>query len=216
VRRLEYMPLSAIQQAVRNPKEHDTAGIRESIGRFGFMEVMMIDDRTGRLISGHGRLADLTHRQTAGETPPDGITTKKGEWCAPVVRGWSSKSDDDAEAAIIALNRLVEAGGWNQEVLAQMLADLNNVSDGLVGTGYSPERVNDLLAVLAPPPDLEELAAKLGTPEPEDFWPILRFRVSPAVRDRLFAVMEGVEDQAEWIERLVSVFERCECGATGE
>lgn len=192
---IDYMPLDTVLPALRNAKNHDAPGIRDSIGRFGIVEIMVLDDRTGRLVSGHGRREDLLYRRTAAETPPDGIqATPEGDWLVPVVRGWASRSDDEAEAVILAMNRLVETGGHNSEVLAEMLAHLAGLPEGLIGTGYSTDAARDLLAALGPAPDLDKLAASLGEPKADDFWPILRFRVPPELRDRFLALMEGEDD----------------------
>src|SRR5690242_19701492 len=101
---LELIPLDELQRrpALRNPRKHDAAGLRASISRHGFVENPVIDERTGRLVVGHGRLTDLAKRFDAGEDIPDGIEVDdEGVWLVPVQRGWSSRSDADAEAMII-------------------------------------------------------------------------------------------------------------------
>lgn len=146
-RHLEQMPLGEIAPALRNPKGHDNAGIRSSVSRFGFLEPLVLDERTGKLVAGHGRLEDLLGREAAGETPPDGVgALEDGTWLAPVVRGWSSASDDEAHAAGIALNRFVELGGWNTSELIDLLGDLANTEGGLDGVGYTMSDLEDLIA----------------------------------------------------------------------
>jgi ParB-like chromosome segregation protein Spo0J len=56
---IDYVPLDEIAEAHRNPKLHDRRGIRASVTRFGFVEPITIDERTGRLVAGHGRLEQL-------------------------------------------------------------------------------------------------------------------------------------------------------------
>jgi hypothetical protein len=60
----------------------------------------------------------------------------------PVVRGWRSKNDREAAAYLIASNRLVEAGGWDDEEFAAMLEDMGGEFDG---TGFTQAEL-DLLS----------------------------------------------------------------------
>jgi hypothetical protein len=150
-RRLIYLPLDDVVGAVRNPKAHDLALIRESVSRHGFIDPILRDERTGRLVGGHGRLDYLREALNAGETAPDGIVVdRSGRWKVPVIVGWASRDDADAERVLLSLNRVSERGGWKQDELAAMLADLAASDDGLDGTGYEPV-------------DLDALIAQIGT-----------------------------------------------------
>ncbi len=146
-RRLEYMPLSDLASAERNSKDHNPQEMRRSVARFGFIEVPTIDERTGRLVAGHGRRDDLIAAQAEGADLPDGIIIKNGEWHVPVVRGWRSRDDAEALAAGIALNRIGE-GLWKRDELAEDLEQLASSELGLDGTGYSAADLEDLLAQL--------------------------------------------------------------------
>lgn len=147
-RRLEYMALDELVPATRNAKAHDQPGIGRAVGRFGFMDIPVWDERTGRLVAGHGRRQDLLDRRERGEDPPDGIEVgRDGTWRVPVVRGWSSRSDEEADGAALALNRLTETGGWNDPVLAQVLGELASVDNELVlAAGYTDDQVAKILA----------------------------------------------------------------------
>ena len=150
VRRIEFLPLSTIKEATRNPKAHHQ-DIGTSIGRFGFADAPILDERTGRLVAGHGRRNDLIAKQKAGESPPDGITLNSaGEWLVPVQRGWSSRSDAEAEAFLLAHNRVGEAGGWEPEELTDLLKDLTQQEIDLSGLGWSAEELEGLVAELTP------------------------------------------------------------------
>lgn len=156
-RRLEYVRLDELQRAPRNPKAHDEAGIAGSVGRHGFVEPVILDERTGRLVGGHGRLDHLQALRDAGADPPEGVLVDDdGAWQVPAVLGWASRSDADAEALLVALNRLPEAGGWDTRGLYDVLDQLSQDPGGLDGTGYTADDLNDLLASLGPaepPPD---------------------------------------------------------------
>lgn len=145
------MPIDRLVEAERNPKAHDDEGLDASLERFGYIEPIVMDERTGRLVSGHGRLRRLAARRERGEDPPEGVERRaRNRWWAPVNRGWRSADDDEAKAAVIALNRIGERGGWLRDPLAEMLAELNS-GPGLGGTGYSPADLDTLLDSLRPP-----------------------------------------------------------------
>jgi hypothetical protein len=134
-----------------NVKLHADDDIRQSMSRFGYIEPVTLDERTGRLVSGHGRVENLEVRRVGGESPPDGIVTNgDGKWMVPVGRGWSSRSDDEARAAMVAINFLVPRGGWDNERLARQLDELRN-GPGLDGIGVSSSEVDRMLAELAVP-----------------------------------------------------------------
>lgn len=181
-RRIEHMPLSSILRATRNPKNHAGPEIRASIGRFGVAESPLLDERTGRLVAGHGRLDQLSAMYEDGEDPPDGVlTSETGEWLVPVERGWSSRSDAEAEAYLAASNHLTTLGGWDQVGLAELLQDLADVDPTLLlVTGHTADDLADMLKLLEPP-DLDQLGGELGDPDPSDTWPFVRVKVPPHV-----------------------------------
>lgn len=150
VRRIEYVPLSELVLDESNPKAHDTDLIGDSVGRFGYVEPIVEDGRTGKLISGHGRTATLQAMHAEGQAPPDGVTVDPdGNWLVPVSRGWSSRSDSEARAALIALNRTGEVGGWVDESLMDLLSRLGeDENSGLLGVGFSEDDLDDLRAML--------------------------------------------------------------------
>lgn len=148
-RRIEYMRLSELVDARVNPKRHDIGQIATSIEKHGYVEPVLLDERTGRLVSGHGRVhtvRELQRRGAGGSAPPDGVRAgADGEWLVPVVRGWASKSDADASALLLAANRLTALGGWDEGELTQVLKDLAS-ADALEGSGFDGDDLDALLA----------------------------------------------------------------------
>jgi hypothetical protein len=141
----DYVPLETVQRAPRNPKGHNSELIANSISRFGIVESPAIDERTGRLVAGHGRLDDWITRKAAGEAPPDGIDIdpETGDWLVPVQRGWASRSDADAEAYLVISNSSSQMGGWDDEALAQLLADLRDQDETLLDlTGFDGDFIS--------------------------------------------------------------------------
>jgi hypothetical protein len=130
--------LDDVKGALTNPKGHAEADLAASLERFGFTEPPLLDERTGRLVVGHGRLDALRARRDRGEEPPDGIVKRDGTWFVPVQRGWASSSDAEAQAYLLASNQLTTAGGWSDE-LGPMLDDLAAQGVSLDGLGWSDE-----------------------------------------------------------------------------
>lgn len=126
--RIEYQPLSEIARWPGNPKKHDAAGIEASIDRWGFNDPVVLDERTGRLIEGHGRLDALAARKERGEAPPAHVAKREdGEWLVPVGRGVSFRNKAEAEGYLLAHNQLGAAGGWDD---AGMLAMAKSAIEG--------------------------------------------------------------------------------------
>ena len=135
--RVEYTPLSKVLRWERNPKRHDEPSIDASINRFGFVAPIIMNETTGRLVAGHGRLDSLQRRKAAGESAPERIRVDGGGWLVPVVRGVSFSTDDEAAAYAVADNHIVELGGWDNELLAEILDGLSASDAGLAGIGYT-------------------------------------------------------------------------------
>lgn len=137
-RHTDYLPLDEVAEDPKNPKSHDLSLMNDSVGRFGFIEPMVMDERTGYLVSGHGRRMTLEKMRDRGDNPPDGVDVDEaGTWLVPVVRGWSSSSDAEAHAALAALNRIGEKGGWEDGELLAILEEVNALDEGLLGVGFT-------------------------------------------------------------------------------
>lgn len=111
--RADVMPLKKIQRLPRNPKAHDLGEIHGAIDEFGFLERIIINEVTGHMLAGHGRTETLEQKKLAGDDPPEGITVKGKDWIVPI--DWVSVPDNKEEGAAVALNRLVEKGGWEND-----------------------------------------------------------------------------------------------------
>lgn len=157
--RIEYMPLPELLSADRNPKGHDLEAIKRSIRSFGFINPVIMDENSGQLVVGHGRVQALSEMKDAGEEAPNGIiivpaepdSGNFGEWGAPCLRGVGFKDPAAAEAYLVTDNRLTELGGWDEAGLKDVLEDLNTA--GLLElTGFTMD-------------DLEDLIAQIGIPE---------------------------------------------------
>jgi DNA modification methylase len=180
-RRIEYLPLDGLLPASRNPKRHAPAQLRASIERFGYASPALRDERTGRLVVGHGRTEALTALRDAGQDPPSGVRVDgAGRWLVPVVCGWASRSDAEAEAYLVADNRHTELGGWDHQELADLLNELSAVDPTLLDvTGWDPDELDAILAeegagqvTHLPPGDPDEVPEPPSRPvsQPGDLW----------------------------------------------
>jgi hypothetical protein len=145
---IEYMPLSQIQGAVRNSRQWDIGAIHQSMDRFGFVGAVAINETTGRLVFGHGRITTLRQKKASGEKPPARITEKKGEWYVPVIRGIAFASDQEAEAYLLADNRTTILGTDDPTILTAMLSDLAMSPEGLTGIGYDGDDLDRMMREL--------------------------------------------------------------------
>lgn len=101
---MEYLPLAQLKRAPRNPKGHAQQIISQSMDVHGYVEAITIDERTGRLVAGHGRLDELEAKKAAEAPMPEGIMAgDDGEWLVPVQRGWRSKDDAQAENYLLGV-----------------------------------------------------------------------------------------------------------------
>lgn len=159
--RIEYVPLADLKRHPRNPKDHDVSAIARSVNRFGFTAPVIIDERTGYLAAGHGRIDTLAQLKAQGKEPPANVQLADfdGDWLVPVVRGVAFNSDAEIEAYLVADNRLTILGGWNEPELAALLQDLAAQDTALLeATGYDGDDLQALLDELTPPTAPEDFA----------------------------------------------------------
>lgn len=219
-RRTDYVPLDDLVPNPANPKGHDFETIDASVGRFGYVEPVVMDDRTGYLISGHGRRETLLAMRDRGESAPEGIGVQDdGTWLVPVSRGWASRTDTEATAALIALNRTTELGGWVDDALLGMLdtlaADELSGGEGLLGVGYDEGSIETLRARLAAEEVVDSFDPSASGDEYDDEGePIESFGVSAGTvevvvvvkqedRERLYALLHEQEYVTDVRDRLV-------------
>jgi len=151
---IEYWPLRRLQKHPRNPKSHRLEEIHQSMDRFGYTSPILIDERSGKVCAGHGRIDTLLERFGRDpKRPPENVAAENGDWLVPVVRGLAFKSEAELEAYLIADNRLTEVGGWDSAKLVEILKD-HQAAGTLPGTGFDVDALRELLgSALAPAPE---------------------------------------------------------------
>lgn len=170
---VEYVPLAQVIAWPRNPKLHDIDSIDDSISRFGFVQPLTVDERTGKLVAGHGRLEALQRMQAAGKPAPERVRDNGKDWLVPVIRGVSFASEADAEAYLLADNRLVELGGWDNSKLLDVLTELSANADSALFS-LSGFEISDIAGLTKGVMDFSGVCKPLsgeGSEMPEEEYP---------------------------------------------
>jgi DNA modification methylase len=182
---IEWRALSEIKYAKRNPKRHEVAGIAASIVRRGFVAPAIEDARTGRLVAGHGRHEALVMLKAEGRDPPKRIRVRSdGEWEMPVLCGVQFATEADAEEYLVADNRWVELGGWDDSILRPMLEDIQKRGqEAVLSVGYPEVAIQRLIAQAEKErtgendPDYVPPAAAKVVARPGDVWELGQHRL---------------------------------------
>lgn len=136
--------ISSLQRFPGNARRGDVEAIRSSIRRFGQYRAIVVRDTGSALVV------------LAGNHTRDALEAEGHEDARCEV---ITCTDDEAARIALADNRLADLGGYDDRLLAELLASLDG---DLLGTGWTPY-------------DLEKLADGLAEPdfEPEDDSPRL-------------------------------------------
>ncbi|WP_423396043.1 ParB/Srx family N-terminal domain-containing protein [Burkholderia sp. LMG 21824] len=125
-----YRSIDELIPYARNSRTHSDAQIAQiaaSLREFGWTNPVLIDDECN-VIAGHGRLL---------------AARKLGQTEAPTI-SLSHLTETQRRAYVIADNKLAEQAGWDTELLALELGELNETFDVSL-LGFKPEEVADLL-----------------------------------------------------------------------
>ncbi len=144
--RIEYRALAEFKRFPANPKEHDLGEIRASMLRHGFVMPGAEDAATGRLFAGHGRLDVLEVMKASGEPPPKRIIVRDGEWFVPVICGVAFPNEAEAEAYLLADNKISEIGGWDAQLLPKSLIRLRDAEVPLTAMGFGQIEIGRIIA----------------------------------------------------------------------
>ena len=139
--------LSEIKTADKNPKDHDVGAIYQSMKRFGFVAFPLVNSTTDKLLAGHGRLKTLHMIKSEGEFVPANIeVTDDGDWLVPCIYSATIEDEAEAQAYLLADNRLTEIGGYNNMDLLDSLQEVIRETGSLDGTGWDLDSIEDIIA----------------------------------------------------------------------
>ncbi|MFJ4627157.1 hypothetical protein [Streptomyces sp. NPDC088847] len=188
------VPLAELRHFPGNAKRGDVPTILDSLRRNGQYRSLIArqtenghaDDPPLTVLAGnHTMMALELHGpgdcgapvKTAKGERPCGVCGNNAAWELTGRVEIVECDDDTARRINLVDNRSAEKGSYDRDALAELLSYMD---DDLSGTGYIPA---DVELLLAPPPSLEELADTYGDPEADDFWPVIKLRLSPEERD---------------------------------
>lgn len=158
---VEIRPIKQIKTAKYNPRrisDQQLASLKASIERFGFVDPVIVNDRTGTLVGGHQRIK---------------AAKDLGLKDVPVV---SVNLDDAEEKALnVALNKI--SGEWDLDLLRGVLEDVQAGGLDLSLTGFTEEEWSAMsgapagTAGLTDPDEVPELPEEAETiTQPGDLW----------------------------------------------
>ena len=164
---IEMMSVADLVPYARNSRTHDDAQVAQiaaSIREFGFTNPVLID-ADGGIIAGHGRV--LAARKLKLDTVP----------CIML----DHLTETQRRAYVIADNKLALNSGWDEELLALELGELQELGFDLDLTGFDADELEALMPVEVPEgltdddavPEVQaEPVSKLG-----DVWLLGKHRV---------------------------------------
>lgn len=195
------VPLDQLREFPGNAKRGDIPLILDSLrhnGQYrGIVAREITDDPLLTILAGnhttkalalHGP-GDCGHTvKVDGKERPCGICGNDPAWELTARAEVVECDDDTARKINLVDNRSSEKGSYDRDDLVELLSYMDG---DLGGTGYTDA---DVQLLIAPPPSLDELADTYGDPEADDFWPVLKFRVSPEVRDAFYGLTINCTD----------------------
>jgi DNA modification methylase len=129
---LHYRPVDALLPYARNARTHSEAQIAQiaaSIAEFGWTNPILVDGQNG-VVAGHGRIS---------------AARKLGLTEVPVIE-LAHLSPTQRRAYVLNDNQLALNAGWNEELLALELQELQDAGFDLTLTGFDADELADLLA----------------------------------------------------------------------
>ena len=144
------------------PGDAEYEKLKRSIEQFGYVEPVIWNKTTGRVVGGHQRLKVLIDM---GMTEVDCVVVELTE--------------EKEKALNIALNKI--SGEWDKDKLALLIADLQGADFDVSLTGFEPAELDDLLNIGADAKDDDfDVGAELDKPtfsKAGDIWTLGRHRL---------------------------------------
>ena len=165
------------------PGDLEYEKLKRSIEQFGYVEPVIWNKTTGRVVGGHQRLKVLIDM---GITEIDCVVVEM---------------DEAKEKALnIALNKI--SGDWDKDKLALLIADLQGEDFDVSLTGFDPAEIDDLFkdtlqdGIKDDDFDVEEELQKPTVTQPGDIWSLGRHRLicgDSTKADTFAQLMAGVK-----------------------
>jgi len=160
----ELLPADYNPRKDLKPGDAEYEKLKRSIEQFGYVEPVIWNKVTGRVVGGHQRLKVL---QDMGVTEVDCVVVEM---------------DEEKEKALnIALNKI--SGEWDREKLALLITDLQGTDFDVSLTGFDPAEIDDLFkdsvkdGVKDDDFDVEDELKNPTFSKPGDVWKLGRHRL---------------------------------------
>jgi len=147
---VEHVPIDDVREHPANPRDGDVAAIQESIRENGFYGALVVQESSGKILAGN-------HRWVAARE--EGLDT------VPVV--YVDVGDERALRILLADNKTADEAEYHRPQLAELLEHLNTTANGLGGTGYNGDELDQILEDLDDPGEDEWADAFGDVPEGE-------------------------------------------------
>ena len=160
---IEQRPIDSLIPYARNARTHSAeqvALIAGSIREFGFTNPVLVDGANG-VIAGHGRAL---------------AARKLGLTRVPVIE-LAYLTEPQKRALILADNRLSERAGWDREMLALEVADLDVLGVDLATLGFETAEIDALLRGSDPREEETPDPPSVPISQPGDLWLLGRHRL---------------------------------------
>lgn len=135
---IQLVPVSQLTEHPDNPRRGDVEAIVSSVEAHGFYQPVVVQRSTGHVLAGNHRLKAA--RKLAVES-------------IPVV--YLDVGDDEARRILLVDNRTSDLGSYDEETLANLLAELGQTDEGLAGTGYTDEDLERLIKSSEPTDEVD-------------------------------------------------------------
>jgi DNA modification methylase len=148
----------------RSISEHQAEALKRSLDRWGFVEPIVANKRTGRIVGGHQRL--------------DGALALA---LPKVPVHWIDVDESSEKALNIALNKI--SGDWDEDLLGKLLAELELDGQDLEDLGFDADELQEIIDAAAPEPelngDLDDIPEPPAEPitQPGDLWQLGEHRL---------------------------------------
>ena len=165
--KIQHVDPAELTPADYNPRsisEHQAEALKRSLDRWGFVEPIVANKRTGRIVGGHQRL--------------DGALALA---LPKVPVHWIDVDESSEKALNIALNKI--SGDWDEDLLGKLLADLERDGQDLEDLGFDADELQEIIDAAAPEPelsgDLDAIPEPPAEPitQPGDLWQLGEHRL---------------------------------------
>ena len=165
--KIQHVDPAKLTPADYNPRsisEHQAEALKRSLDRWGFVEPIVANKRTGRIVGGHQRL--------------DGALALA---LPKVPVHWIDVDESSEKALNIALNKI--SGDWDEDLLGKLLAELELDGQDLEDLGFDADELQEIIDAAAPEPELSGDLDAIPEPptepitQPGDLWQLGKHRL---------------------------------------